>query len=214
MKRLAVTVGLMSLLVSGCGFLISQGPPTGHEQMAAFSCTESNTGPTLDLVWAGLNVLGAVAASSDPNAYDNPDQIVAVGVGWGVLSSVSAASGFHKSKECRRALQQLAARHGGVPAPGSPVIAPFGPVIVQVVDVAPAADTLAVGERVQLVATAHGSSGAVILNREFAWSSSNDAIASVSNAGLVTAHAPGVVVIAANTNNVVGTASILVTGPR
>jgi uncharacterized protein YjdB len=48
----------------------------------------------------------------------------------------------------------------------------------------------------------------------FAWSSSNDAIASVSSAGLVTAHGPGTVVIAANTSNVVGTASILVTAPR
>jgi len=46
------------------------------------------------------------------------------------------------------------------------------------------------------------------------WSSSNDAIASVSNAGLVTAHAAGAVVIAANTGNVVGTARLVVTAPR
>ena len=44
----------------------------------------------------------------------------------------------------------------------------------------------------------------------FVWSSSNDAIASVNNAGLVTAHATGAVVIAANTDNVVGTANIVV----
>lgn len=214
MKRLAVALGLMPLLVSGCGFLISQGPPTGHEQMTAFSCTESNTGPVLDLVWAGLNVLGAAAAASDPGAYENPDQIVVVGLSWGVVSSLSASSGFHKSKECRRALQQLAARQGGALAPVSPAVAPFGPVVVQTVVLSPAEDTLAVGETVQLVATARGSSGAEILNREFAWSSSNDAIASVSNAGLVTAHAPGAVVIAANTNNVVGTSRIVISGRR
>ena len=63
-----LALALLPLFVSGCGFLISQGPPTGHEQMPAFSCTESTTGPTLDLVWAGLNVLGAVAASADPDA--------------------------------------------------------------------------------------------------------------------------------------------------
>jgi uncharacterized protein YjdB len=87
-------------------------------------------------------------------------------------------------------------------------------VVVQTVVLAPAADTLAVGAQLQLVATARGSSGAEILNREFAWSSSNDAIASVSTAGLVTAHAPGTVVIAANTSNVVGTATLLVPVPR
>lgn len=214
MKRIVATLGLVPFLVSGCGFLISQGPPTGHEQLAAFSCTESTTGPTLDLVWAGLNVLGAVAASSDPSAYSDPDLAIGVGLGWGVVSSLSAASGFRKSKECRGALQQLAVRHGAAPAPGSAALPPLGPVVVQSVTLAPAADTLAVGETVQLVATARGSSGAEILNREFAWSSSKDAIASVSNAGLVTAHAAGAVVIAANTSNVVGTANIVVVAPR
>jgi uncharacterized protein YjdB len=86
--------------------------------------------------------------------------------------------------------------------------------VVMAVIITPAADTLAVGAQLQLVAAAHTSSGATTLGRMFTWSSSNDAIASVSNAGLVTARAPGSVVIAANTNNVVGTATIFVTGPR
>ena len=200
----------MSLATSGCGLVVSQGPPTGHELMPAFSCTESNVGPTLDIIWGAANVLVAIAAASepDPTYYDHPGLAVATGLGWGVVSSVSAAVGFRKTRECRRALQQLAQRNSAA-AP-----APFGPVIVQTVVLTPGADTLAVGEQIQLVATARGSSGAEILNRDFALSSSNDAIASVSNAGLVTAHAPGTVVIAANTSNVVGTASILVAGVR
>jgi len=80
--------------------------------------------------------------------------------------------------------------------------------------VSPSDDTLGVGEHRQLVANAHSSSGTVIPNRIFMWSSSNDAIASVTNAGLVTAHAAGTVVIAANTANVVGTTRIIVTAPR
>src|SRR6185436_14023199 len=191
-------LGLISLLLSGCGFLISKGPPTGHEQMLSFSCTESNAGPTIDIVWAALNVLGAAAAASEPDAYENAGQIVAVGIGWGVLSSFSAASGYKKSKECRHALQQLAQRN-----------AERNGAVVAVV-VSPADDTLAVGAQLQLVAAAHGSSGAVIANRPFTWSSSNDAVASVSNAGLVSAHAAGAVVIAANTNNVVGTVRVVV----
>jgi uncharacterized protein YjdB len=152
-------------------------------------------------------------AASDPDSYENSGQIVAVGLGWGVVSSVSAATGFSKSSKCRQALQQLAERNAqrlnqtnAAPPPGAPS--------VMTVVVSPSDDTLAVGEQVQLVANAHASSGAVIPNRDFSWSSSNDAIASVSNAGLVTARAPGSVVIAANTNNVVGTARIVVQAPR
>src|SRR6266550_4519852 len=213
MKRNVVMLGLLPLLLPGCGFVFSQGPPSGHEQMAAFSCTESNTGPTLDIVWASLNVLGAVAAASDPSAYENSGQIVAVGAGWGVFSSFAAASGFNKSKRCRHALQQLAERNAQLRAGTIGVVPTDVPSVLAVV-VSPSEDTLAVGERVQLVANAHSSGGTVIPNRDFMWSSSNDAIASVSNAGLVTAHAAGIVVIAANTSNVVGTARILVTAQR
>ena len=209
MRPRIVLLGLVPLLLSGCGFVFSHGPPTGHEQMESFTCTESNAGPTLDIVWASLNVLGAVAAAADPSAYDNSGEIVVVGIGWGVFSSFSAASGFNKSKQCRHALQQLAERNaqrragvaGSVDLPSAVVVSPSD-------------DTLAVGGQRQLVANAHSSSGTVIPNRDFMWSSSNDAIASVSNAGLVTAHAVGTVVIAANTGNVVGTARIVVTAQR
>jgi uncharacterized protein YjdB len=200
-------IGSVWLLASGCGFVFAKGPPTGHQQMESFTCNESDAAPILDVVWASLNVLGAVAALSDRDNYDHPDQVIAVGLGWGVFSSFSASHGFDKSKQCRRALAQLAERqaqrHGNV-----------GAVPVQAVVITPADDTLGVGERVQLVAAAHSSSGEVVANRTFMWSSSNDAIASVSNAGLVTANAPGSVVIAANTSNVVGIARILVSGPR
>ena len=214
MKPKLIVLGLSSLLLAGCGFVISQGPPTGHEQLDAFSCTESNAGPTLDIVWASLNVLGAVAAASDPSAYDNSGQIVAVGLAWGVFSSFSAASGFNKSKRCRAALLELAARQAQRRANPSGLSLPTEVPSVQAVMVTPPEDTLAVGERVQLVASAHSSSGIVVPNRDFMWSSSNDAIASVSNAGLVTARAAGTAVMAANTGNVVGTARIMVTPPR
>lgn len=202
-----VFAGCVWLIASGCGFVFSKGPPTGHEQLESFTCNESNAGPILDVIWASLNVIGAVAAASDRQSYDHPEQVIAVGLGWGVFSSVAAAHGFNKSKQCRQALEQLAdrqaRRHGTV-----------GGIPVQAVTITPADDTVAVGERVQLIAAARSSSGEVVANRTFMWSSSNDAIASVSNAGLVTAYAPGSVVIAANTSNVVGIARILVLGPR
>ena len=85
---------------------------------------------------------------------------------------------------------------------------------MQAVVVSPADTRMAVGEQRQLSAMAHASSGALMPDQPFLWSSSNDAIASVSDAGLVTAHAAGTVVIAANAGNVVGTARIVVTAPR
>jgi uncharacterized protein YjdB len=170
-------------------------------------CTESDAGPILDLVWGGLNVLGALVIASSPRDYDNPDLAVASGLGWGVLSGFSAASGFKKASGCQRARQALAQRQA---ARGLAPVTVGDSTMVTAVVITPAADTLAVGAQRQLVAAAHNSSGARVPGRMFTWSSSNDAIASVSNAGLVTARAPGSVIIAANTSNVVGTATILV----
>lgn len=202
---------LLSMPSGACGFLFSHAPPGGHQQMDYFTCTESNAGPIIDIVWAGLNVAGALAAASDPDAYDNSGQIVAVGVSWGILSSAAAAVGFGKSSKCREAKRALAMRQAQrqnvAPAPAPPDD------VVHAVVVAPAADTLAVGQQLQLRAWAYNSSGAAIPNKVYRWSSSNDAVASVSNAGLVTARAPGSVIVAANADNVVGTASILVVTP-
>ncbi len=212
----ASTVACMVLLplsASACGFIFSHGPPEGHENMTYFSCTESNAGPILDIIWGALNVLGAISVASDPSSYDSPDQTIAVGLAWGAVSAPAAAVGFNKSRRCRDAKQQLAARQ----AHALPVQGPVdtaGQAVVQAVVITPQLDTLSVGERVQLVASAHSSSGAVVSSKFFSWSSSNDAIASVSSAGLVTAHASGSVVIAARTDNTVGTANVVVIPQR
>ena len=70
----ALWTGLAGFLVASttaCGFIFSHGPPDGHEQMSSFSCTEGNAGPILDIVWGGLNVIGALAAAGDPGAYES-----------------------------------------------------------------------------------------------------------------------------------------------
>lgn len=132
----------LSLPAFGCGFVFSHAPPPGHERMEYFTCTESDAGPILDIVWAGLNVAGAVAAAADPDAYEDPGQIVAVGVGWGVLSTAAAVTGFRKSQRCRLARQQLAERQA------QRTLVPAGAALVQTVIITPSADTLTVGERV------------------------------------------------------------------
>ena len=174
--------------------------------MDHFSCTESDAGPILDFVWAGLNVLGAIAVAADPDGYEDSEQIIVVGLAWGIFSSASGATGLGKTKKCRAAKQEVAALHAeerrGEVSPTD--------MVVQAVVLTPSVDTLAVNEQRQLIAVAYDTSGAVIPDRTFYWSSSNDAIASVSNAGLVRAHASGAAVIAARADNVVGTATIVV----
>jgi hypothetical protein len=76
----AACLVLLALSTSACGFIFSHGPPEGHENMEYFSCTESNAGPIVDIVWGGLNVLGALTVASDPSSYDSPDQTVAIGL--------------------------------------------------------------------------------------------------------------------------------------
>ena len=80
---------------------------------------------------------------------------------------------------------------------------------VNMVVISPAADTLAIGEQVQLHAMAYDWFGAPF-GWPFRWSSSDIAVASVNNTGLVTAHASGTVTIGATAENITGTASILV----
>jgi len=204
--------GFVAATTGGCGLLIVQAPPEGHEQMNYFTCTESNAGPAIDLAWAGLSLVSGLICAADPDGYEDYSNYdagtcVAIGLGWVALSGTSAIVGFNKTKKCRAAKRQLAERQAQqrFPSEEQPV-----DLIVQSVVLTPSADTLAVREQLQLTASAYNSSGAVIPNRMFAWSSSNDAIASVSSAGLVTAHATGDVVIAARTGDVVGTASLVV----
>jgi hypothetical protein len=206
-------LALLPLATGSCGFIFSHAPPEGHEQMQHFTCTESNAGPIIDIIWASLNFLGAVAAASNPEYYRDqgyePGPIIAGGVIWGTVSSAAAGVGFQKSKKCKAAKLQLAQRQAQGQAERREQQA--GDVVVQAVVISPPEVALErVGERVQLVATAYNSSGTAIPNKTFTWSSSNDAIASVNNAGLVTAHANGAVVIAAKADNNVGTANIVI----
>lgn len=98
-------LGLISAMIltvslhSGCSFLFVKGPPANHAEVASFECSESNAWPVVDMIWAGLNGLGAASAAGDD---ENPDQgqIVTVGVSWLVVSGISAIYGFSKVSAC------------------------------------------------------------------------------------------------------------------
>jgi hypothetical protein len=89
------------------------------------------------------------------------------------------------------------------------------PPAVATVTVSPAFSALAVGATVQLSATLRDSSGAILTGRPVLWTSSSPAIASVSNAGLVTAVAIGVdTVTAATDEGTAGSAVVVVQAPN
>ena len=89
----------VALATSGCGLIFSKGPPAGHEQMDYFTCTESDVGPILDVVWGSLNLLGALSIASNPEAYEETYGVssssgIAIGIAWAGISTASAVTGL------------------------------------------------------------------------------------------------------------------------
>ena len=79
------------------------------------------------------------------------------------------------------------------------------------VDVSPSADTLvAIGDTVRLAAQAVDANGNTVPDMTFAWSSQDEAVATVDSNGLVTAAGSGSADITAATEGAVGSASVTV----
>lgn len=95
------------------------------------------------------------------------------------------------------------------PSPPTPPPPPTAPT-VSVVEVSPNMATLEVGKTQRFVATAKASDGTVISGVNFAWSSSNTAVASINNNGVATAVAAGTTTIRA-TGNGVASAAVTIT---
>jgi uncharacterized protein YjdB len=77
--------------------------------------------------------------------------------------------------------------------------------------VTPASASIQVGGTVQLSASARDANGNALEGRPIAWTSSDDAVASVSSSGLVTAKVAGSATITATSEGKSGTASVTVT---
>jgi hypothetical protein len=104
MPRLSLGV---CLLMGGCSFLFSQGPPDGHEKLRHFDCVSSEAAPAADLVGAALLGISTAAMADTPDVSTATP--VSFGV-WAALHAVSAVYGFATASKCDSAKQQLAAR--------------------------------------------------------------------------------------------------------
>ncbi|MFL5607256.1 MAG: Ig domain-containing protein, partial [Gemmatimonadaceae bacterium] len=86
------------------------------------------------------------------------------------------------------------------------------PAIAEVV-VTPSPSNLVIGKSAPLTATLHDAAGAAITGRTVTWSSSSDAIATVSPTGSVTGVSLGTATITATSEGKSGTATVVVTAP-
>src|SRR5213079_104922 len=82
---------------------------------------------------------------------------------------------------------------------------------VATVDVTPPSASVQAGQTLQLTATPKEANGAPLSGRTVTWSSSNTAVATVSNSGLVSGVTPGSITISATSEGNSGTAAITVT---
>src|SRR5205807_1505175 len=82
---------------------------------------------------------------------------------------------------------------------------------VATVDVTPPSASVQAGQTVQLTATPKDANGAPLSGRTATWSSSNTAVATVSNGGLVSGVTPGSATITATSEGKSGTSSVTVT---
>lgn len=110
----------------------------------------------------------------------------------------------------RRITPMLVAGLLGVGCGGSETTAPPTQVPVSSVEVAPGLATMAVGQSIQLTAVPKASDGSALTGRAIAWASGDAGIATVTQAGVVTALALGEVMVTAASEGKSGAATVTV----
>lgn len=148
------------------------------------------------------------------DSYDptNAHQVSSALIGTGIVGvlAVSAGIGIDRISKCSAARRALTERRAEAAAALAARRDSADRIGVQKVLITGGRDTMTVGTWTQLVANAYDSTGAVIVDRSFVWSSSNDTIAEVSPEGLVRARRVGTAVITASAGDVIRTTSVVV----
>ncbi len=173
--------------------------------------TVSLTSPTNALVVGDSTQLTVVLRDSLGNvltgrtiAYTSSSNLIATVTAGGKVRAVGAGSAtIVATSEGKSASLGFT-----ISAPPPPSPAP-----VATVAVALAASTIDVGQTTQATATLRDSTGTKLTGRTIAWSSSNAAVATVSQAGVVTAKAQGTAIISAQSEGKTGNASLTVRAP-
>ena len=147
-----------------------------------------------------------LAVSKDTNG----DTITGLSIAWAssnvavaTVSSTGLVTGVSKGEST------IIASVGGVSASGSVLVTD---VSASSIEITPNKGTLSIGQSSQLSARLKDAQGNIVAGRDVSWSSSDTAIVTVSNAGMLTAISDGESTITASVEGVSGFATVTVSG--
>jgi uncharacterized protein YjdB len=155
-------------------------------------------GTTIDLVATVRDINGNILAGYPVTWRSSDAAIASVSAAGRVTAHAVGAVTMTASAADRSATSAI-------------TVDPAPPVPVSSVEVSPAAATVQPGATAQLTAVARDAAGNVLPGRAITWSSGSDAIATVSETGLVTGVTAGATTITATSEGVSGTAAVTVT---
>ncbi len=202
-RRVSARYGIGHRLRAGLAYvlvLLSCGDPLSPDDTSVARIAVSPS--TLALTVGGVSTIAATAidASGDPISgarafwsVENP--LVATVSQQGLVTGVAPGS--------TRVAVSIRGTSAIIPVTVSPRS-------VSLVRVTPPSATLRVGANVALQADAQNSAGEPVPGRPVDWRSGNEAVATVSAAGIVTGIAPGIATISATIDGVVGSALVTI----
>ena len=103
----------------------------------------------------------------------------------------------------------ITASANGISGTATVTVTP-APRVLTTVDVSPATADIAVGETEQFTATCYDQNGEVMPDVSVTWSSSNEAVGTMTAGGIFTAHSEGATTVTASAEGVSGSASVTV----
>jgi uncharacterized protein YjdB len=195
-RSLVAAVAAASVIGMACGGGGEVGSPGGGVAAVAVS-PES-----LRLPVGASGRLGAVLTDADGNVlrgrevfWSSADTTIATVDRDGLVTAVRAGT------------VQISANIEGRSGLAEVVVRPPGPATITI---DPSSATLLIGQSTTLTATVRDADGDVLTDRAPSWASSNGAVASVSQQGIVTGVGPGTATITASRDGVSGSASATV----
>jgi uncharacterized protein YjdB len=170
-----------------------------------------NRGPVAQIVLTPTSASVTVGGTVQFAVFGrrNNGDSVAVTVAYSATGGTISATGLYTAGQSAGAYRVIATQSGGKLA--DTVAVTISNVPVASVTVSPAAASLTVGATAQLTATPKDSNGTALSGRAVTWASSNPAVATVSNSGVVSGNAAGSATITATSETKSSTATVTVT---
>jgi trimeric autotransporter adhesin len=209
----AVSAGTTNIVASADGLeamaavVVEIPPPTTPPPSAGVATVTSVLG-TSALQIGGSTQATAIARDASGNvltgrtiAWSSSNAAVASVSAAGLVTAVAAGT------------SQIVATVEGHTGSATLTVTAAPPAVVTSVTTTLGSSSLTAGATTQASAVARDASGNTLTGRAIAWSSSNTAIATVNNAGVVTAVAAGTAQIRATVDGVVGSVTVTVTAP-